>query len=485
MPITTSVPSSIDTPNTFHEFHYVKAGGSPVAVPARVLLVGVKTSGGAASTEVPVRIFDTADAITKFGKGSELALMAAKAFEQGNINQAYGYGGMPELWGCSIAPPTGVAASSTLTVTVTTATAGTVVFRIAGRTLFAGVSAGDSVTAIATAISTAINAASRELPVTATSSAGVVTIPHNTTGTNGNDVSYEIVSTPSGVSVAWARPTDGTGTVSIANSLDAAVDRNYDAVAISIHSSTAITNSATHLTAMWGFAQKYFRWVFLGDRASQATTQAYATAADSDKIVVVTCENTPSLPSEIAAAAAVLAFGAERPNMNFDNARIALYPPLATYAYTASEIESAIDGGMTPLRPTPDGTALEVVKLVTTKVTDNSVPFLAAADLAISRTLAYRATQYDIQYRLRFRQEVIDGDLNDPNATLLARIRDMCVEIDREMGRLGYLRNVEDYVSQIRVEEASSPMGRVLVQAPCRVANPLHQVAFDHLSYYL
>lgn len=481
----TSVPTSVDTPGTFQEMQHVRSGGALVALAPRVLLVGVKGSAGSATAETPIQILDIADAITKFGQGSELALMAAKAFEQGILNAATGRGGMPELWACPIAAPgASVAAEETLTVVVTTAVAGNVVLRIAGRTITVGVAAGDSQNTIAAAIEDAIDALARELPVTASVAANVVTCVHVTTGTNGNDVAYEVVSQPSGVTVTPAQSVAGTGTVDITAALDAAVDKNYDAIAISIHSGTAITDADTHLDAMWGYAQKFWRWVFMGDRATLGTAQGYATTADQERILIVSCERSPSLPSEIAAAAAVAAFGVEAPNANFDDVELALYPPPTSYAYTGAEVESAIDGGVTPLLPTYNGTRLRIARLVTTKITDgNGAPFRDLADLAMSRTIAYRATQYDIGYRLRFHQEVIDGALDDPEATLLKRIRDMCVEIDRTMGRLGYLRDVETLVKQIRVEEAAMPAGRVQVQAPCKVANPLHQVVIQHLNY--
>lgn len=487
MTITSSVPSSVDTPDSFHEFRHVKTGGGLVALPARLLVIGVKSSAGSASAEVPVQIFDETDAITKLGQGSEIHLMCAKAFQQGALNASSGRGGMPELWACPIAAPSGasVSAAQTLTVAGPATEAGNVVIRIAGRTLTIGVANGDSNTTVAAAIEDAIDAAARELPVTASVSTNVVTCTATHTGTNGNDIVYEVVSQPAGIVVTSAQSVAGTGTPDITNAVDAAVDKNYDAIAISLHSSAAVSDAAAHLATMWGYAQKYWRWVFMGDRASLATAQGYATSADSEKIVITSCEASPSLPCEIAAAVATAAFGIERPNANFDGVELALYPPTTSYAYSAAEIESAIDGGVTPLKPIVSGARVEIVRLVTTRITSNSAPFYALADLAISRTLAYRATQYDVQYRLRFRQEVIDGDLDDENATLLPRIRDMCVEIDREMGRLGYLRNVEDYVAQIRIEEASSPAGRLLVQAPCRVAGPLHQVAFEHLNYYL
>jgi phage tail sheath gpL-like len=486
MPLSTSVPASLKQPNSFHTFQHVRAGGGLVALPLRVLLVGVKSAAGTATAETPVQVFDLADAITKFGQGSELALMCAIAFAQGNLNGSSGRGGMPELWACPIAAPgASVAAAQTLTVTVTTAVAGTLHVRIAGRDIFVGVSAGDAQNTIAAALEDAIDALARELPVTAGVAGNVVTCTHVTTGTNGNDVAYEVVSAPSGVSVASAQSVAGTGTVDITAALDAAVDKNYDAIAVSIHSGTAVSDAAAHLSAMWNFAQKFWRWVFIGDKATLSTAQGYATSADSEKIIVVSYEGSPSLPSEIATAAAVAAFGVERPNANYDGVEIALYPPANSLVYTSAEIESALAGGVTPLIPTTGGASSQIVRLVTTKITEASAPFYALADLAFSRTLAYRATQYDVQYRQRFQQEVIDGDLDDPEATLLARVRDMCVEIDRAMGDAKYLRDVEDLIAQIQVEEAASPSGRLLVQAPCRVAGPLHQVAFDHLHYYL
>lgn len=486
MPLNTTVPTSLLTPQSYHTFQHVKAGAGLAALPLRVLLVGTKSSAGTATAETPVQVLDVADGITKAGMGSELALMVAKAFEQGMLNQSTGRGGMPECWICPIAAPgASVAAAETITVTVTTAVAGNVVLRIAGRTIYAGVSAGDSQNTIATAIKNAIAAQIRDLPVTAGVSTNVVTCTHVTTGTNGNDVAYEVVSTPSGVSIALAQSAAGTGTIDITAALDAAVDKNYDAVAVSIHSSTAVSDALTHLASMWGYAQKFWRWVFIGDKASLGTAQGYATSGDSEKLLVVSCEASPSLPSEIATAAAVAAFGVERPNANLDGVELALYPPAASYAYTAAEVESALAGGVTPLKPTASGARLQIVRLITTKMTENSVPFPALMDLAISRTLAYRATQYDLAYAARFSQEVIDGPVTDPNSTLLARVRDTCVGIDRELGRLGYLRDVETTILEIQVAEASSPAGRLLVQAPCRVAGPLHQVAFNHVNYYL
>lgn len=486
------IPSNLRAPNDFHTFRSVKAGSGLEPLPLRVLLVGTKLAAGTATTETPVQVFDLVDAATKCGVGSELYLMCATAFAQGSLNKSSGRvgAGMPEVWICPIAPLSGggaAAAAETLTVTVTTALAGTLVVRIAGRTINVGVSAGDAQNTIATALKNAIVAAAFDLPGTATVSTNVVTFTHATTGTNGNDVAFEVVSAPSGVSVALAQSVAGVGTIDITAALDAAVDRNYDAVAVSIHSSTAISDALTHLASMWGYAQRMWRWLFVGDRASLSTAQGYATSSDSEKVLIASCEQCPNLPSEIATAVAVAAFGTSQPNANYDNVALALYPPPATYVYTSTEEESALAGGVTPLRPTPSGAQLEIVRLITTKMTEGGAPFTALMDLAYSRTLAYRATQYHLAYRAQFKQEIIDGAFDNPEATLLKRVRDMCVGIDRALGAQvpPILRDVETTIPEIRVAESTTVAGRLVVKAPCRPAGPLHQVSFDHINYYL
>jgi phage tail sheath gpL-like len=479
------VPSTLDTPGSYQFFSNQRSGGALATIAQRVLLVGVLASAGTATAETPVQILDVNDAITKFGQGSEMHLMAAKAFEQGILNAQVNRGAsMPELWGCPIAAPgASVAAAETLTVTVTTAVAGNVIIRIAGRTLSVGVAAGDAQNTIATAIKNAINANARDLPVTAGVAANVVTATHVTTGTNGNDVVYEVVSTPSGVSVALAQSVAGTGTVDITNALNAAVDKNYDAIAVSIHSGTAVTDALAHLADMWLYSQKFWRWIFIGDKATLGTAQGYATSGNSEKLLVTSCERCPNLPSEIATAAAVCAFGTEAPNANLDDAQLALYPPPTSYVYTAAEQESAIDGGVTPLAPTANGQRLRVVRMVTTKTkNDAGDDFPWLLDLAYSRTPAYRATQYDRAFRDRFKQEILDGALDDPEATLLKRIRDTCIGVDRAMAKNGWLRDVEDLIGQFLVGEADNPQGRVLVRAPCKVAGPHHQTVVEHLN---
>lgn len=472
--ILSTVPTNIRRPGAFHEFIHTAAGRGLTPLTIRVAIIGIKTAAGSAVNGTPIQIFDEVDAETKLGVGSQACMGAKMAFRQ-----ARRQGAMPEAWAVTIAEPgASVAAAQTLTVTGTATAAGDVVVRIAGRTIRAGVSVGDVQNTIAAAIKAAIDAIASDLPTTAGVAANVVTCTHRTTGVNGNDVLYEVVSTPAGVAVASAQSVAGTGTVAIATSLDALLDKDYDFICIGNHLAGDVTALITHTTAAWGFAEKKFRFGVLAERGTVSTANTLATGGNDKTVLVITYEGCPNLPIEIAVAAATAAAGKVNPNANLDGEVLELYPPAANLAYTASEIESALAAGATPLAPTFEGTGTQVVRMVTTKTTEGGAPFEALRDLAFPRTAAFLARQVDIGYRTRFKQEVLDG-----GGDLLQRIRDMVIEVNRAAEAQRIVRDVDTFLPQILVEESPSIAGRVLVQNTFKVAGPLHQAAFVHTHY--
>ena len=473
MAIITSIPTSLKRPGSFHTFLHTQAGRGLLPLPLRIALVGIRGASGTAPTGQPIQIFDALDGDAKLGRGSELALMVRAAFAQARLQ-----GTNPEIWAVPMSEPNaGASTTQTATVTASSPSAGNLVLSIAGRILVVGVSSTDTASTIATAIKAEADRQKADLPVTATVAAGVVTFTHVNKGENGNDVVYSVVSVPSGVTVTLAQGTAGSGTVDVTTSLDALLDKQYDGIALANHKAADVTDATAHTAAAWGPGEKKYRWVFLGERGTLATGTSLASANDKT-VVVISCEDSPALPCEIAAVAVVRAFGVEKPNANYDGVRLALPPPAAASAYTAPEVESALAGGATPLTPTSDGLGVKIERLVTTKTKENDAPFEALGDLAFSRTAAFLARQIDAAYSTRFQQETLDG-----RGDVLARIRDMVIEIHRAAETAGYIRDVDSFIDQILVEEASSPVGRVLVVAPFRVASPLHQAVFLHHHY--
>lgn len=467
MSILTSVPTSLRRPGSFHEFVLTQAGRGFTPIAFRVALVGMKSAAGTHAALTPVQVFDEVDAEDRFGVGSELSLMCRKAFAQ-----ARALGAGPEIWAVAIDEPGGGAANAeTLTVAGTATESGNLVLRVAGRTITVGVSSGDAAATVAAALDAALDAMASDLPVSSGVVGAVVTATHRTKGENGGDVDYSVESSPAGITVTPAVSVAGSGTVDITLALDTLADKDYRGIAIANHKAADTADLVAHLDPMWAYNQKRWRWGFVGEPGSLATGTTLATVNDY-RIVVGSCEDSPSLPGEIAAALAVAKFSKERPNYNFDGVALELYAPVAASAYTNAEVESALAGGATPLTPTADG-RLMIERLVTTKTTEGGAPFADLADIGNAHTSAEIAAQVDIGYRTGFQQENLTDDV-------LQRIRDMVIAKLRTAESLGWIRDVDELLAEVLVEEAESPVGRVLVHAPHRVAAALHQAVFKH-----
>ena len=246
--------------------------------------------------------------------------------------------------------------------------------------------------------------------------------------------------------------------------------------------SADITDVKANTAEAWGYGQKRYRWIVMGDPTTLAAATALGAAANDFTVLIASYEGSPSLPGEVAAAVACYVAGKERPNANYDHGVLELYPPAASSVYTSSEIESALSAGVTPLVPTPEGDLTEIVRLVTTHVTTSSAPDYATFDLATSRSAAYVARQIDARYRAEFPQELLVTDEASPD-NVLKRIKDLVVGVHRAAEDLRILRDVDDFLDQIIVEEDGVTAGRVNVANPFRVVSPLHQAVFVHHAY--
>lgn len=467
------IPATERRPGVYQEF-YIDNRGTVAFVAVRLCVVAIKSAAGTATPGVAVQVLDEDAADTLAGRGSQAALMLRAAFQQ--IQRAGGGG--PELWLNAMAAPSSgaTAATQTFTVTTTTVLAGEVVFKIAGRPLVASVAAGASATQIASSMKEAIDAAVKILPVTGAAVAGVVTCTAVHTGVHGNDIAYQVVSTPSGVSVATAVGVAGAGAVDVTTTLDAMLDRDYDAIALGNHTATDVSDAVAHNAAAWGYEQQRYRHVILGERGTLATANGLATPANNKTVVIVGCEGCPNLPGEMAAAFAAATWskvkddGTTSPNANLDGEVLYLYPPQSADAFTSAEQNSALASGVTPLIPTDDGQAVTIVRAVTTKTLTNGAFDESEFDLAFSRTQAYIARENNLSIKANHKQQVRD-------ASLLTRIRDTVLAVQRRAAASNppVLVGVEQIKDEITATYATAPSGRVVVENPFIVASPHHQ----------
>lgn len=473
MTIAHSVPSTTRKPGQFHEFDLVSGARGLTPLANRVLLIGEKTAGGTATADLPVEIFDENQAETLFGQGSTASLMCRKALEAG-----ISIGFRPEIWAAGIADPAGTATTFTITVQTGSASAdGTVVFRIAGRTLSAGVSSGDDQTAIALAIVAAIEAELSNLPVTAGSALGVVTCTAVITGILGEDISYEVVDVGLiGLTVIAAAGVTGVGAALPATALANSLTRYYECKVLANHASADITVLLAHVAAAWAAAAKRWCFCFVGEPGTLSAANTLSAAGNHIGIEVVSYEGCPNLPGEIAAAAAVAVSAREQPNYNWDGQEIPLYVPADSDVYTDAEIESALAAGSTPLLPNDPRTTTEIVRMITTKTLEGGNPFENAKDLATIRGMVYVVRQLDTT----FSQQFLGVNKSEQ---VLKRMRSVAYRILKATEELEITQNVDALFPQLIVETDPNVATRAVLSIPESIVPNLHQTIFVHVLY--
>lgn len=469
MAIRVSYPTDKRRPGAGAEFDFVSGAQGLVPAARAILCIGI-AKGGTVAQHTPTQVFTDADAADYFGTGLELTLMLRKSLETGRL-----LGAVPQVWGMGIDENAGgTAATGTFTVTGPATGAGDVVVRVAGRTIRSTVAVGDAQNTIAAALKAAIDKASPDLPVTAGVGTNIVTLTCRAKGTWGNDVGMQVVSTPAGVAVAVSAMASGAGVVSIVTALDAALTRDYFAIAIGNHATTDITDWAAHAATAWGTMTKRFRYLFMGERGSLGTAQTLAAAANSEKVVIGSYPSTPSLSCEVAAALACLSQVHEQPNFNRNGTTLPLYPPALASVLNDGQIESALGSGLTPLTVDTTEQWAKMERLVTTRTTVSSAPFEGLVDFGNSWAVAKFAKELDPVLA-----RAIEGANIDES--LLGDIRALVRQAARARAAQGWFTDVEQLLAQLKVEQDPNVATRVLVELPERPTPIANQVIAKHV----
>lgn len=475
MTITTLFPSDNLVPGVGGEFDLITGSRALAPVDRKLLLIGTKGTG-TATVEKPYQVFDEAGGDTLFGIGSEVALMvrAALATARGLLAS------QPEIWCMGIAEPGGgTAATGTFTITGTATEAADVVVRIAGRYVRATIKSGDVQNTIATTLRDKINELQRDLPVSASAATNVVTCTYRHKGTNGNDVRIEVVSAPAGVTVtpSGANLTTGAGTIDITNALNAAETADYWAVAISNNEATDISDWKAHADLMWATMSDRYRFIFMADIASLAAAQTLCSTANDEREVIATAAGARSLPGEIAATLACMTQAREKPNYNHCLTEFThLYGADLDVSYDPTEQQTALTSGATPLVSTKTG-GMRLVRLITTKTTNNSVTFRGLLDFAKPYTIARCARELDdlITAALPGKNldEVWQGDL-----------KSLALRVARGREQAGWLQDVEKHKGEITAEVHPQNRQRSLLQMPWAVVDIAAQVIVKNQLLY-
>jgi len=268
-----NIPQQVRVPLFYAEMDNSQANGQGTGI-RRALAIGQKLATGSAAVNTPYIVPSVAQAIALFGRGSMLARQV-KAYRD---NDSFG-----ELWCIAVADAgAGVAAAGTITVAGAPTAAGTLNFYIAGQRIQVAVLTTDTPTTIAAAIAAAVTAAT-DLPVTATSAVGVVTLTCKWKGLTGNDItlvdsfqgSAGGEALPAGITLTYAATLSaGTTNPTLTPVITAMGDDEYDFITHPYTDTTSLDAFAAELndtTGRWSWSRQIYGHCYTALRGTLGT----------------------------------------------------------------------------------------------------------------------------------------------------------------------------------------------------------------------
>lgn len=500
--------------------------GAPSQVYSVIILANTTSQGsqsGAAAgsvfgpnTLVPCQT--VSDAVNLFGAGSGCALMFA-AFKAKNTTTP--------LFVAPVAAATGTAASQTITITANgtggspAQTTGVIQYRVDGKAPAQAVfAATDTASTIATNLAAAINS-NVNLPVTAVPSTNTVVVTAKVVGARGNDLrGFAQVVSGSGVSNTVASPanfTSGAGSdlVGYQNTLNAlAVNGqryyyyvceagwdNADGYVNLIPSAVQAQIDSLAMPAV-GLRQR----AIFGSNDTLAHTTAVSTLINDPRLEAVWCKNLDLTPGELAATWASAISNTETVpltagDVNFDafGGDAASQPqwgvpaPLDGSAPSATDIQSAIISGVTPLRVVAGGSTV-VVKRVTSRYFTLGGPGNSQQVLDLRITDSGKVTICDRFFddlsaiiSLRYPRMLIGNDPVSgsppagPGVVTPSKVRNTCIEVIQTYAATGLI-NGPATLSGLSVDRNANPPTAIGIVVPLFVADPAHTFLIQGLQ---
>lgn len=490
---------------------------SAAEAPARVVILANKitstltgaspsfsVTAGTLAAATPTRIYSPDDALVYAGQGSEAHLAALSVFQH-----------MPdaEVWLCLVAEA-GTAATGVLTFVNAATAAYTVRFRLNGKVIDVAVASGDSVTAIALACANAI-LDEADLPLTAQNSAGVLTFTPKNTGPRGNALVVEVAFVSSaGVETrittsATTSPGATTGQLSsvtttentyslstgatgdsIANALAALTSETFHRYVCAPVDSTNLDLLVAHLDSVAGVLNQHRSQAVACSPAASGTAITLATGRNAARQQIVWHYNSPLSPPQVAAAVCaarlagdsvaggVLPGEAQDPGANLSGILLAGVPPqhLVAERPTPTEIESALNNGLTPLEPAAAGRTA-IVRSITSRSLALGQPNFSVLDTSTVGILDFVADDLRADLSATFRGKKVKDDPSGggpplaPSVVTPSIIRARVAFKLKQYEARGLLENVDanmDLLVAVR-----NGAGRVDLEIPCDPGNGL------------
>lgn len=265
-----------------------------------------------------------------------------------------------EVWCLPLKATTGVAATSTVTVTGTATESGLLSLYVGGVRVQATVTAAATATQAAAALAVQVNA-KVDLPVTAAAAGGVITLTCKWKGESGNDIAVQMNRlgktngevTPAGLTVAVVAMANGAGTPDQVDALAALGDEPFEFICMPWTDTTTLNAwklAMDDSAGRWSWAKQLFGHVYSAKRGSVGTLVATGQTRNDQHVTIQGVEQgVPQPVWQVAAAlaartAAFISADASRPTQS--GAMPGIEAALASERFTLTERQSLLSYGI-------------------------------------------------------------------------------------------------------------------------------------------
>jgi phage tail sheath gpL-like len=462
------IPSSTRKPGVYTEFNTRMAVRSLPGNLQTTLYVAQKTASGTAPTGVLTNIYSDVDAATQFGYGSQIHRMALKAFKANPYAQI-----------SVVALDEGdeaTAASWPVTITGAATKAASFYLLLNDDKVGISVATTDTPTSIAAALVAAITA-KPELPFTASSLAGVLTLTAKNKGEVANDDKVAISGTVPGMNITVGALVPGELVPDVQPGLTAAFLGGHTQIVMPYRDTDNLMALRDHINLVGNYAEKRWALGFTASTGSLAQAIALSASINHGWISNPWLRNTPTTAMELAAGYAAVIAASEDPALPFDYVEIpGIAAPAVADQTSRTEQESALYNGVTPLQVGP-GNVVQIVRAITTyTVNDANVPDVSMLDITTPRTMMYVAKAFVQDRANRYSRAKISD-------RLMADMRDTGIVLMRQLEQLEIIEAVTDNLPFYIIERDSQDVNRLNERIPVDVVNGLHIIAerFDLL----
>lgn len=485
----TGIADNYRTPGHFAEIEFAQGPSSAAAGEREVVFVMPKTSSGTWDVNKLYSVSNSADAESGGGAGS-MVHRGIRKFMAANKDARVSAVVYSASSGAGA-----VAAATDLTIATTATGTGTLSVWVAGERCDYTFNSGDTVTAIGDGIEAVINARTW-LPVTASNSAGTVTITAKIAGISQGTATLgvirlrEEITSGVGTTATLGGAFVGADTAGVDGATTEAANfqtalavldsvRKYYIVS-SVNDATSMGHLKTHITTKSEPKRGLRSRGVFGYPGSLATGQTLATGRNYERLHIAWQPNSEHDSAELAgylAAALQKGEGADLSH-NFNGQSTdghILAGALVSDWADDDDIEDALTDGLTPIHSNDSGAF--IVQSVTTRSKDSAGTLddarasrslkVSVADGFVDTVLVRFGQRYG-QKKFRDDERKADGTINHNqrvirNVVRPSMIRGTVTEVVDEFDFAGHLQEVEAIKSSISIAKSKTNPGRAVL----------------------